>query len=68
MIPLPPRLPERGKFAALYRHINRLADCVHALAPMPTDKAKITANATGTAWHFDAGKKGTGRGGEATWL
>jgi len=65
---LPPRLPERGKFAALYQHINRLADCVRSLQPMPTDKARINANATGTSWDFDTGKKGSAMGGEATWL
>lgn len=49
MIDLGPNLPEKGRYRALYREINRLRDAVRALQPMPSKGTRIRATQVGVA-------------------
>lgn len=62
-----PELPEVGRMAALYRHINKITRALRSQKLSPSHHVDVTQTPTGTTV---VGRKSKGDGGTATavWL
>jgi hypothetical protein len=65
---LPPRLPERGRWAYLAHWLNRLRDYVQSLTPIQSFNTRTSHTATGVVREGRAAGEGGGGEDDSTWL